>query len=135
MPSTLISNWPELGIATARAKTESLLAVGEQMQFRLIGQMYGPKSGRMYGSHKASAPGEAPASETTALERSITVEQIDANTIAIGTNSPYAPILEFGGGRIAPRPNFAPVAEQMTAEVTEKLIIAIQAAADSVAIK
>lgn len=135
MSSQLISRWPQLGPATTKAKDDSLLALGKQMKFRLIGQMHGPKSGRMYGSHKASAPGEAPATETERLERSITVEKIDANTVAVGTDNEYAPVLEFGGGRIAPRPNFAPIGEEMTSEATEAITISLQGAIEANAIK
>ena len=135
MPAQLTSRWPEIGPATTKAKDESLLALGEQMKFRLIGQMHAPKSGRMYGSHQASAPGQAPATETGTLESSITVEKIDAATVSVGTDSPYAAALEFGTIHIASRPNFAPIAEEMASESTEALTISLQASIEANAIK
>ena len=128
MPSQLTSRWPEIGPATTKAKDESLLALGEQMKFRLIGQMHAPKSGRMYGSHQASAPGQAPATETGRLESSITVEKIDANTVAVGTDNEYAQVLEFGGAHIAPRQNFAPIGEEMMTESSNTITVSLQSA-------
>jgi phage gpG-like protein len=135
MPSQLKSNWPQVGPAVTKAKDETLLKKGDEMKFRLIGQMHGPKSGHVYGSHQASAPGEAPATETSALERSIQVEKVDPNTVAVGTDNEYAQVLEFGGGRIAPRHNFQPVGEEMTSEVTTALVDSTRSAIEANSIK
>lgn len=137
MPSELKSRWPQVGSAVSKAKNETLLKQGDIMKFRLIGEMYKPKSGRIYGSHQASAPGEAPASETTELERSIAVDPKDIQSIAainqvsVGTDVEYAMTLEFGGGRVAPRPNFEPVGEEMTPEVTQALTTSTRSAIES----
>ena len=143
MPSELKSNWPQILSATTQANASTLLAQGEVMKFRLIGQLYAPKGGRIYGTHQASAPGESPASFHKALEGSIMVEPQDAGTIAgstppqvsVGTNLDYAQTLEFGGGRIAPRPNFAPRGDEMAPEVTNALTAAIKTAIDTNALK
>ncbi len=61
----------------------------------------GPKTGREYqrkkSSHKASAPGEAPASDTGNLARNIRVK-VDRNRgeVQVEANTPYAAALEFG---------------------------------------
>ena len=82
----------------------------------------------MYGSHQASAPGQAPATETGRLESSITVEKIDANTVAVGTDNEYAQVLEFGGAHIAPRQNFAPIGEEMMTESSNTITVSLQSA-------
>lgn len=80
-------------------------AFGIQTHIRLA--MAEPKTGAIYGRHQASAPGEAPAIDTSALVNSISVaaEELHAT---IGTNIEYSEVLEFGGVHIAPRPYFGP---------------------------
>lgn len=71
----------------------------------------GPKTGRQYGNHTASAPGEAPATNTGALVRGISVRvEIDGNQVDIVSKEPYSLTLEFGSedGRIAARPFMFP---------------------------
>lgn len=78
-----------------------------------------PKHGRQYSrtkptkrTHQASAPGEAPAIDFSHLENSIQthVEDLEA---AVGTNSETAPLLEFGGAKIAARPFLQPAIEKV----------------------
>jgi HK97 gp10 family phage protein len=61
----------------------------------------GPKSGKSYArgrkSHTASAPGEAPASDTGNLARNIRVKvNRSKGEVAVEANTPYAAALEFG---------------------------------------
>jgi hypothetical protein len=70
-----------------------------------------PKTGRMYGSHQASAPGEAPASETGALVSGLSVVfrgNQYSRTVVLSSNDPKSSWLEFGTGRVAPRPFMTP---------------------------
>jgi HK97 gp10 family phage protein len=68
-----------------------------------------PKTGRVYTrrgvEHQASAPGEAPASDTGTLVQSITVE-VNAEKLSVTVNAgaAHAPALEFGTDKIEPRP-------------------------------
>ncbi len=75
------------------------------------------KSGRMYGDHQASAPFEAPATDSGALVRSIRMRSEDGGmtmyVTAGGSDAPYAGWLEFGvagprGWALAPRPFMVP---------------------------
>ena len=69
-----------------------------------------------YGSrprHKASAPGEAPASDTGTLIGSIYHEREGDLTYAVGTRLGYAEYLEYGTSRMAARPFFRPAVEQI----------------------
>lgn len=69
----------------------------------------GPKSGRVYAkgnptrTHRASAPGQPPASDTGTLANSIGVERGQMKS-EIHAVTPYALALEWGSRRIAPRP-------------------------------
>ena len=64
----------------------------------------GPKSGRMYGRHQASAPGEAFASDTGATVRSIRVDHEPGSMSATVRVGGHGQKMEFGTSKIAPRP-------------------------------
>lgn len=68
------------------------------------------KTGRMYGSHQASAPGEMPAIATGNLA-AIKTEKIEQGHWATYTEAEYAAHLEFGTSQMLPRPFFVPAAE------------------------
>ena len=74
----------------------------------------GPKSGRVYRRgnvfHRASAPGQAPASDTGGLSSSIYIDNDGPMTATIGSRLAYASYLEFGTRKIAPRPAWIPAA-------------------------
>jgi phage gpG-like protein len=66
-----------------------------------------PGSGKLYGSHRASAPGQPPAVLTGDLRASITHKVVRAGmflTAMVGSNKYTAPLLEFGTSKMAPRP-------------------------------
>lgn len=79
------------------------------------------RTGRVYGKHQASAPGEPPAPDTRGLLESITHEVGTAaiggrgrlgsgiaSSVRVGTNHPAAELLEFGTVKMAPRPHARP---------------------------
>ena len=100
----------------------------------------GNKSGRIYkhGSvlHRASAPGEAPASDTGRLVNSINSYAVgngEAISVAGRGTVKYAAMLEFGTIKIAPRPFMLPALEKSRAWIGERLNKAVRKAAiDSV---
>ena len=83
--------------------------------FRMIGGRpvpIGPREGNnLSPSHQASAPGEAPASDTGGLSRSIYVNKSGPLEATVGSTLVYGYYLEFGTSRIAPRPAWTPAAE------------------------
>ena len=88
----------ELPSRAARATNEMINAKNEVLR--------GARSGRMYGGHQASAPGEPPANWSGHL-RDTNWDQIDdAHLPAIVSHTWYAMLLENGtpGGQMAPRP-------------------------------
>lgn len=70
----------------------------------------GPKTGRTYIrrgkiKHRASAPGEAPASDTGTLVRNIvTAAELSRNRVRIIAKTKYAAFLEYGTRKMKPRP-------------------------------
>jgi hypothetical protein len=67
-----------------------------------------------YTFHRASAPGEAPATDTGLLATSGYTEKKGTADHEVGFTAEYAQKLEFGtpGGKIAPRPFLRPAIEQ-----------------------
>ena len=64
----------------------------------------GPKTGRMYGRHQASAPGQPPANRTGRLERSLKYKTRNHREMTIGAYADYAGYLECGTRKMKPRP-------------------------------
>lgn len=87
---------------------------------------HGPKSGRWYGKHQASAPGEAPATDTGRLIKSIQW-QIFNQGLAAEVGSPlfYASFLEDGTRKMDPRPWLRPAyakhVDDIVVDITEVL--------------
>lgn len=90
----------KLEAAIGRFVRKGVLFLGGQVKAK----MAEPKTGRMYGTHRASAPGEAPAVDSSNLIGSIT--EIFPSTLEgmVGTNVEYAIYLEQGTSRMAARP-------------------------------
>ena len=69
-------------------------------------------SGRMYGKHRASAPGETPAVDIGNLVNSINTELASTSDTEawanVGTNVEYAEPLEMGTSKMAARPFLRP---------------------------
>lgn len=87
-----------------------------------------PKTGREYRRgksgkivHRASAPGEAPATDTGALVSSTYFTKVDAFTAAIGSRLAYAFHLEFGTRNMAKRPSWVPAAEKAAPRLQKRI--------------
>ena len=95
----------------------------------------GGKSGRTYTrrtvTHRASAPGEPPASDTGRLVTSISAKlESKLSAVAIAGNSvvKYARMLEFGTSRMSARPFFLPALEKNRRAITDRLKQALASA-------
>lgn len=80
-----------------------------------------PGTGRMYGTHRASAPGEPPAVETGHLRQSVQYTH-EGGDHRVGTDAPYAPPLEYGTSKMAPRPFMRPGLEAARRELPAELL-------------
>lgn len=85
-----------------------------EVRNEIIDQLSHPGTGRVYGNHQASAPGQSPAVDTGRLRQSIDIDdsKISSLKIRVGTNVQYAPALEYGSRTIAPRPFLRTAAER-----------------------
>jgi hypothetical protein len=90
----------------------------------------GPKTGRVYArgggqnlsrTHQASAPGEAPATDTGVLVSSVYLENTARYERTVGSRLAYAYYLEFGTQRIKPRPAWVPEVEKQRPEMRKRI--------------
>jgi hypothetical protein len=91
-----------------------------------------PKTGREYARgvnndkvHRASAPGEAPATDSGGLVISIYNESRGKYAKAIGSRLDYAYYLEFGTFKMAKRPSWIPAVERAIPKMLKRVEIAI----------
>ncbi len=77
----------------------------------VLGKYSTPGLGRVYGTHRASKPGDPPAPDTGALRGSVGISRTDTGW-RIGTSLEYAPYLEFGTPTLAPRPAWRPAIDE-----------------------
>jgi hypothetical protein len=93
----------------------------------------GPKSGRVYKRgrriHQASAPGEAPATDTGNLVNSIQARPRGQFTAEVAAGAEYAEKLELGGARVAPRPFLSPALEAERERFAARVHLAVAQAA------
>ncbi len=95
----------------------------------------GPASGMTYEkynprrTHTASAPGQAPATDTGRLASSVDFKRDGPMIATVGSTVAYAAMLEFGTSRIAPRPAWVPATEAMRPKFRQRLETALARAA------
>jgi HK97 gp10 family phage protein len=73
----------------------------------IVYQKYNPRR-----EHRASAPGQAPASDTGNLVSKITVKQKSKDIVNVESNANYSAYLEYGTSRMQPRPFMLPAFEK-----------------------
>jgi phage gpG-like protein len=107
----------------------------------------GPKTGKLYfyasgglpgepefrkrgKPHRASAPGESPATDTGVLMNNIIARSRELAAEA-GTNIDYAPGLEFGTPDIEPRPFLQPAIDEVWPDEQAEIAAAVQRAVEA----
>ena len=73
----------------------------------IVYQKYNPRR-----EHRASAPGQAPASDTGNLASKIIVKQKSRNRVNVESNANYSAYLEYGTSKMQPRPFMLPAFEK-----------------------
>lgn len=116
-------NWNDQAVIAAinQAAATAVFAATEALKTAIVEKIkQPPKSGVIYRrrgvSHQASAPGEAPATDTGFLINSIATAYQNDPPIFIGTvtiSASYAAALEYGTARVAARPFARPTLEEM----------------------
>lgn len=87
----------------------------------------GPATGIIYQktnptrTHQASAPGEAPATDTGRLASNINYKREGKMSASVGSELAYAAMLEFGTTSIDPRPAWVPAVEAAIPKFRKRL--------------
>ena len=80
----------------------------------------GPKTGRVYRIkgrvHKASAPGEAPASRSGKLLRSVRARVYGWERMEFGDSAPHGKYLELGTRNMEPRPHLKTTVDERSGD-------------------
>lgn len=79
-------------------------------------------------THRASADGDPPASDTGRLANSIFFDKEGPLTATVGSNVFYANHLEYGTIKMAARPFFRPAVEKMRADFDKRISAAVERA-------
>ena len=128
-----LNRLPEISKVVER-KVEGALLAGAQVieGAAKLKIQTGPKTGRLYPRgdkvHQASAPGEAPATDTGNLVGGISSEKAGRLKARTTVTSEYATPLELGSadGKILARPFMQPAADESTDTVVELVSQAIK---------
>lgn len=94
----------------------------------------GPKTGEVYNKtrpnrvHRASAPGQPPATDTGRLVSSIYYRR-GKMSATVGSSLAYAYYLEFGTMKMRPRPAWVPSVQENRAKFNDRIREAIRKAA------
>lgn len=117
--------------AVADAVEDTVYEIDEQVKNRIA---RGPATGRVYEkynprrTHQASAPGEAPMTDTGRLVSSVYVDP-GRLSATVGSRLAYAAYLEYGTRRMGARPVWRPVAEKEAKEFRKRIIENLKRAA------
>ena len=88
-------------------RTEAIKSIQTGAKSGVIYQMYNPRR-----EHRASAPGQSPASDTGNLVSQIIVKQKTRNITNVESNANYSAFLEYGTSKMQPRPFMLPAFEK-----------------------
>ena len=86
---------------------EAIKSIQTGAKSGVVYQMYNPRR-----EHRASAPGQAPASDTGNLVSKIIVKQKTRNITNVESNADYSAFLEYGTSKMEPRPFMLPAFEK-----------------------
>lgn len=110
-PSGSFNNFRAIGHSMSKRVSAVVRAGAFNVNERIQQSFRDAKSGRYYGRHRASAPGEAPAIDYGTLASSYHVVPVDDYHALVASNDEKAPYLEFGTRHLAARPHVYPAAE------------------------
>ena len=88
-------------------RAEAVKSIQSGAKSGIVYEKYNPRR-----SHRASAPGQAPASDTGNLVSKIIVKQKTKNVVNVESNADYSAFLEYGTSKMDPRPFMLPAFEK-----------------------
>lgn len=102
----------DFGISTDKIIRDATMDTAKEIRKNIIVSIQtGSKSGVVYGKHRSSAEGEAPATNSGDLVRSMRVKRFGkfgAKVGSFGKEAEYAFFLEFGTSKMGARPWLEP---------------------------
>lgn len=126
----------QYGAKAERLVADAVNATGLELRGDIVKRhQQGPKTGEVYQkynprrTHRASAPDEAPATDTGRLASSVNFRREGRMSATVGSDIVYAAMLEFGTSRVAPRPAWVPAVEAMRPKFQQRLEAALRRAA------
>ena len=115
----LIKTLDKIGITTDKVMADASMNVGEEIRKKIVVSIQtGTKSGIVYGKHHSSAEGEAPATNSGNLVRSMDVKKLGrmgAKVGSFGKEAEYGLYLEFGTSIMGARPWLEPARKKSEA--------------------
>ena len=88
-------------------RTEAIKSIQTGAKSGVMYQKYNPRR-----EHRASAPGQSPASDTGNLVSKIIVKQKSSDVVHVESNADYSAFLEYGTSKMQPRPFMFPAFEK-----------------------
>lgn len=119
---------PELAQAYPQAVEDAVQAAareGERYVKQSIAES--PATGRQYGNHVASEPGNPPRIDSGNLVNNINVRRVRDRVWAIRSGAEYSAILEYGSSEMESRPFMTPMALWLENEIAGIVIRYIRA--------
>ena len=105
-------------------RAEAIKSIQTGAKTGIVYQKYNPRR-----QHRASAPGQAPASDTGNLVSKIIVKQKSKNVTQVESGADYSKFLEYGTSKMEPRPFLFPAFEKSRGNIAkavfERVITAI----------
>lgn len=133
MPVTVVFNNLSAFRQAVVADTQGALeSSGTALMDAIKASLHAEKHGAVGSDgHRASAPGEAPASKSGELEDSLFTQTLPDGSVAVSSSSDHAVVMEMGsgGGTVAARPFMSPAAYSHGDELTKEVAKGVQRAA------
>ncbi len=108
--TVVFNRLPQLNAAMRHNAERHVAKATLDIEAHIKTSMAEPKSGHTYGSHQASAPGEAPAIDSGTLVATVQ-SQARALHGVVAIGGEQAEVLEYGGAHVEARPSAQPAAE------------------------
>jgi len=107
---------------------EAIKSIQTGAKTGIVYQKYNPRR-----QHRASAPGQAPASDTGNLVSKIIVKQKTKNITQVESGADYSKYLEYGTSKMEPRPFLFPAFEKSRDKIVKAVFNRVKTAIDRIA--
>lgn len=107
---------------------EAIKSIQTGAKTGIVYQKYNPRR-----QHRASAPGQAPASDTGNLVSKIIVKQKTKNITQVESGADYSKFLEYGTSKMDARPFLFPAFEKTRDKIVKAVLNRVKTAIDRIA--